>query len=266
MKNLDIEQAAWINEKKLPLNLWEEGATIGNCVPPVFEAYCKVFHPFEVTAEEPDTLENAPARKKVLSEIITLNYNQGTFKAINPWETDTSDLSLKLGMTNPNLRRWEYVTWKQIADRYGLEFHNEINPNSYITRFVEIGYPGNLWFPKGGYLPRPVFIKLISVLSAASQAKEVCIYQLPPNNIYEVELLAGSLADVTSYFKEDFIGYLYATDKSWVVYTDTDLHFTVVAGPEPLITAIVNSELEAVRCSAETRVDYFSDKINNKKT
>ncbi|WP_299762758.1 hypothetical protein [uncultured Pontibacter sp.] len=266
MKNLNIEQADWISEEKLTLSFEDEGITIGNCLPPIFESYCKVFHPFEITTDEPDTLENDPDLKEDLAEIITFNYRQGTHKTTNPWEASGGDLNLKLRMTDPNLKRWEYVTWQEIAEKYELIFHNEINPDSYITRFDEIGYPWNLWFPKGGYLPRPVFKKLNSVLSSASQTHEVCIYQMPPNNIYKMELVSGSLEDVSNYFEEDFIGCMYASDKSWLVFTDTDLHFTLMAGPESLITAIVNSEIEAVRCSADTRVDYLSDKVNNKKT
>ncbi|ALJ00721.1 hypothetical protein [Rufibacter tibetensis] len=271
MKKLDIDSADWIWNGILPRkpeNFEEEGVTIGNCVPPIFEAYCKVFHPFEVTADEPDTLENHIEFKEILSEIITFNYKQGTQKSTDPWETNSGRLgrlNQKLWMTDPNLKKWEYVTWQSIAEKYGLKFHNEINPTSFEALFEVIGYPRNLWFPKGGYLPRPVFIKLVSVLRAATDTEQVCVYQIPPNNINEMELVVCSFEEAITYFKEDFIGYLYAMDKSWIVYTDTDLHFTLAAGAVSVISAIMNSELEAIKCESDTRVDYSSDKVNRKK-
>lgn len=53
-------------------------------------------------------------------------------------------------------------------------------------------------------------------------------------------------------------------DRQWVVYTDWDLSFTVIAGSAELDARLNRSrELEIVRVAPETRIDDGADDINS---
>lgn len=232
-----IEIAKWIENEKLqrlqrtPEDFKFHGFTIGHCIPPKFESYCKIFHPFGVTEDEEDILE----------------IEQDTLKEYHS-------------------KKWDFVTWKSIAEKYGLTFHNEINPQTYVDKFRKIGWQRNLIFPSEGYLPRQILIKLLHLLQEKSPLNEVYIYQIPPHTIWrdnkECDLVKCNFNEVLEYFDKNFIGYLYSIDRSWVIYTDTDLCFTIVGGQKHLIDTLISSELEVLVCIATTRVDNYGDKIN----
>ena len=60
MTTESIEIAKWIEDETLQRTTDDfklYGCVIGHCIPPKFESYCKIFHPFEVTNEEEDILE-----------------------------------------------------------------------------------------------------------------------------------------------------------------------------------------------------------------
>lgn len=268
-----IEISNWIEDEKLPLTNGDfkiQGCTIGQCIPPTFESYCKIFHPFEVTPDEPEILEKKDYRQKVI-----LNFSISPDREIKLTETEydgtETDIYVRQQerLKDYNSKTWKFVTWKSIAEKYDLLFHNEISRQTFVDKFEKIGWQKNLNFPSEGYLPRRHLVKLLELLNELSSSNEVYIYQVMPHTIWkdnkDCDLVKCEFNEVLEYFNEDFKGYLYSADKSWMVYTDTDLTFTIVGGQKNLIDVLVSSELEALECLQTTRVDNYSDKINLEK-
>lgn len=274
MTTESIELAKWIEDETLQRTTDDfklHGCTIGHCIPPNFESYCKIFHPFEATNDEEDILEPYKEYGQQVSLNI-LNDSQGI--QITETRKDGTIIDIferqQERLKEYNSKKWNFVAWKSIADKYGLTFHNEINPQTYVDKFQKIGWQRNLNFPSEGYLPRQILIKLLALLNDKSQSDEVYIYQIPPHNIWkdnkDCDLVKCSYNEVLEYFDKDFIGYLYSADKSWVVFTDTDLCFTLVGGKKQLIDNLITSDLEVLECAVTTRVDNYSDKINEQKS
>lgn len=252
MTALPIDIAKWIEDGKLhrtARDFESNGCNVGQCIPPIFDAYCKIFHPFEFTYDEPDILEirNESIQKETLTTNDILQRHEQWLKEYNS-------------------KQWNFTSWKGIADKYGLIFHSQINQKTFAKKFQKIGWQKNLIFPNEGYLPRQLLMELLNILKLQTASNEVFIYQMAPHTIWKdnktEDLVKCDFEEVLEYFRDDFIGYLYPADKSWVVFTDTDLTFTIIGGKRNLIDSIIVSDLEALECAATTRVDDFSDKIN----
>jgi hypothetical protein len=266
-----IDIAKWIQEGTLPWTTDDFklfGCTIGQCIPPTYEAYCKIFHPFEITPDEPDVL----APNKEYGQQVTLQFNRDNDNnlSISEIRPDGSIVNIlerqKEQLAEHNSKRWNLASWKSIAEKYGLFFHNEISQQKFVEKFQKIGWPKNLSFPSEGYLPRQLLIDLTYILKTAVTTDTVYIYQFPPHTAFkgnkDCELVRCSLDEVLEYFGNGFVGYLYASDKSWIVFTDTDLSFTIVGGQIQLIEKLINSSLEVLQCLSTTRVDMYADKLN----
>lgn len=269
-----IDIAKWIEDEKLPRTTGDFkllGCTIGQCIPPNFESYCKIYHPFEVTPDEPDILEP----NKEYGQKVNLSISNSPDAGLQITEVKSDGTVIDIfarqqeRLKEYKSKSWDFVTWKSVAERYGLIFHNEISPQTFVDRFQKIGWQKNLNFPSEGYLPRQLLVKLLKLLKEYSSQDQAYIYQMPPNNIWkdnkDCDLVKCSFNEVLEYFDKDFIGYLYSEDKSWVIFTDTDLKFTIVGGQKKLIDVLLSSDLEVLECKATTRVDIYSDKINVEK-
>ena len=271
MEILPTEDARWIHQavrRWPPEDFLKEGTTVDTLIPPGYESYGKLLHPFETDVEAPDTL--AP-NKEYGSEIsINLTRSPGGEITITKKAADGTieNLQEEMHRRKEERRRQKLVptTWRSVAEKYGLTFHAEISTGSYAALFKQTGWPCNLLFPGEGFLPRPLLLELLSVLQRYTPHDEVYIYQWPPHAIFKdgrtADLVRCRFAEVTAYFEEDFIGYLYAGDRSWLVHTNTDFHFTLVGGSKALLEALKSSALEVVECSGTTRVDDYSDRVN----
>jgi len=252
MTTLSIDIVKWIEDGKLHRTTKDFewiGCNIGQCIPPIFDSYCKIFHPFELTPDEEDTLEvrNKSAKKQSLTFDDILKEREKWLKEYNS-------------------KQWQFVNWKTIADNYGLVYHNQINQKTFINKFEKVGWQKNLIFPNEGHLSRQLLVKLLNILKPQKDFDELIIYQAAPHTIWKdnkpEHVVRCNFEEVLGYFNSDFIGYLFAADKSWIVFTDTDLTFTIVGGQKKIIDSILISDIEAIECNATTRVDDFSDKIN----
>jgi hypothetical protein len=253
METLLIELARWIEEETPPIFVGDikPGVTIGQCIPPIFDAYCKVFHPFEVNPDEPEILEQN------LEPRFPLTFNGTRDELFEIYKKEREEHDSK---------RWNFVRWESVAEKYGLVFYNQISPESFVKKFRKTGWQKNLNFPMEGHLPRSLLINILDILILHSPKDEVHIYQMPPNTIWKnkfgTDLVKCNFGEVLIYFVKDFIGYLYPADKSWILYTNTDLTFTIVGGPNKLIERFMNNDIEALECNSYTRVDDGSDQIN----
>jgi len=273
MERLPVSEAQWIKENTKPWiieDLKKNGSTVQHVVPGFYQSYAKLFHPFEINFEQTDKLEPNPDYGTPIPIHLTRT-NDGDFIATEIKE-DGSTLDLYEEYKKRVERRAQmklvYTSWQSVALKYGLHFHEEINQSSFSARFREIGWPRNLLFPREGYLVRPLLLQLLLILKEHTVNNEVYIYQLVPNSIMKDgridDLVKCSLEEVTEYFPKDFIGYMYAANRSWMVYTDTDLYFTLVGGSKALIETVINSSLEVLPCLPTTRIDHDSDHINKR--
>lgn len=269
-----IDLAKWIEDETLDRTNDDfklHGCTIGHCIPPKFECYCKIFHPFEVTEDEEDILES----NKEYGQQVSLNISTES-QGLQITETGKDGTIIDIferqqeRLKEYHSKKWNFVTWKAIAVKYALTFHNEINPQTYVDKFQKIGWQRNLNLPSEGYLPRQILTKLLALLNNKNPSGEVYIYQMAPHTIWkdnkDCDLVKCNFNELLEYFDADFIGYLYAADKSWVVFTDTDLCFTLIGGKKQLIGTLITSDLEVLECRATTRIDNYGDKINEEKT
>jgi hypothetical protein len=151
------------------------------------------------------------------------------------------------------------VKWKVVAVKYGMNFYPDTNIISFVRHFKEIGFPSNLHFPDEGTLPLTLCSHLLKVLESFTVSGEVVIYQTAVHGIWKDgkldDLVTCNFEEVRSYFNNWFSGYLYAADKSWIIFTDADLYFTIVGGTQKLVSALTDREFETIVCSSLARVD-----------
>jgi len=234
MITFDKSKISWMFEGALqwdPQKIKTEGVKIKNCITDQFESYCKVFHPFELLKGETDSL----VEKKETFGRFDLGYN---------------------------VDEWTQVSWAGVAHKYGVYVNNEVNPKRFEDVFNKIGWPLNLSFPSEGYLPQSELNVLLLILGGG-KVSEMIILQEPPHTIWKYndgdDCQVANVTEVTNYFSENgFIGYLGDMAHKWLMFTDTDLSFTIVGGSKDLIRKIMESDLEALECTAMTRVDDFA--------
>jgi hypothetical protein len=166
-----------------------------------------------------------------------------------------------------NLKNTKKLTWRELAQRYGLIFHNNINPTSYSNKLKQIGYPQNLYFPQP-YLDEMESNELISVLKKFTPSLKFCFLQFELiNEAYKFDFKYDFLDNILSdgddkKLKSD---YLLCKEGNWVIWSDIheDLQLTLVAGSRDLIESLkIESNFEIQECTLDTRVDYYSDHLN----
>ncbi|MFH0177074.1 hypothetical protein [Streptomyces cacaoi] len=155
---------------------------------------------------------------------------------------------------------WERLRWADLAKRIG----DPVVPQGLYPCFrcfpsmkgSDIK-PGSIEGPAEGSLDRPTWDQLIRFLTVHSPqgAHTACLAYYNPIITRDFEkghVRSGRLGDAQSLFDHPDIlstpSNLWATDRSWVIYTDYDLWATKVCGPRPLVEALLTDlEIEAVR-------------------
>jgi hypothetical protein len=267
MEQLPISDARWLHRQLKPWppkDFMREGTAIHHVLPSSYESYGRLFHPFEINIAETDALEPNPDFGRPVS--ITFTRTSGSDITVTEQKEDGTVIDLyeetKRREEERRSQKLADTSWRCVAEKYGLTFHAGISIDSYTARFQKIGWPRNLLFPSEGCLPRKQLINLLAILKQHTVNDEVYIYQMHPHNLCNVDLVRCRFDEVTQYFEADYVGYLYAGDRSWVVFTDNDLHCTVIGGSGTLIEALKDSSLEVLECSSASRIDNLSDDIN----
>ncbi|HEY4289268.1 MAG TPA: hypothetical protein VGN00_19340 [Puia sp.] len=141
------------------------------------------------------------------------------------------------------------VGWKEVGERYGVVFDKESSIDRYARAIKEKEASERLEFPIEGQLPLAVLTTLLEVLKPYTASGRVCIFQTPPHSIFRGgntgELVELGLDEVPGYFTKYFTGYLFSVDRSWIVFTDTDLDFTIVGGSAQLISSYASAFVSA---------------------
>lgn len=234
MQELPVELADWLRKGQV------------GYLPLGFEAYCQVLHPFEIATRE-KTLSDSMVDK---TELETRNNLEAPrhFSLLNSDGVDEFKKHDEERLRKRAGKIWTPVSWRAVAERFGLSFDEHTSLSDISRAYQMAGEPEDVWFPSEGYLPRKLLIQLLEVLKSYSSAKEVLVFQSAPNTIGHSgkaeELVKCTYVEVLEYFPQDFIGYLYPEDKSWIVLTDIDTFVTIVGGPEALIEKLKSGNME----------------------
>jgi len=160
------------------------------------------------------------------------------------------------------------VLWRELAQRFSLEFHPEINASFFAPVSQEGTWIENLIGPDKGHLDEDTCGVLIDTLERFTGQHQCWFYYTGISiSGYEPRLYHGDIQDIIGLTKLDGAmappEYWWPDDRSWCIYSDWDLTFTIVAGPSELIRLCAdNSALEAVPVTASTRVDDLADRPN----
>ena len=209
-----------------------DGGTVASLVPPVFEAYARVFHPAYRYDGDDDL------------------------------EVSWADVAAHNGTLAHPLMQWPGITggWQVVHDDdQSPVWHREPDeghlPIDLAARLVSVlrrhtTTPENCWFCVWngfGWTAE-------SAPSVALPGRELWLLR------GSLELATANLAPEPS---EQSVNLWWPADRSWCVATDIDLMSTYVGGSADCISALLDAtELEAARAAAQTPIDLASDQLN----
>jgi hypothetical protein len=237
------------------------GNIVAQLIPRVFPAYCKLFHPIHedasihnrtLTWDEDKRANPAPveteAGKKALAAILSDALAVGRWSGVEEGEDSR-------------------VSWRTLCERYGLSFHPEFNVESFRKAFETGSWPRYLRWPAEGTLDRKTCEAVISVLKPPAQTQTV-YFRFSDYIMNDLpHLYSGELNEATAFLTAPHFGGTpecwWPQDRSWCVYTDYDLTFTLIGGPRVIVDrCLAHPLLECVEVTPETRIDYRADRIN----
>lgn len=253
-----IAEAEWIARATVPLPLKAgTGVTVASCIPAQFEAYVKIFHPiFEDLSVEDRQQTWDQEEKRLLSAPVSAMDAECVVRR--------SILVYSGAEPGSPLRR---ISWKELAKRYDVEYTPLLNASAFSRRFPGGSWPRYLIGPAEGSLDARTRDELANILDRVFPGTE-CYFHfwfLAASRWPDDLLYRGAIKEVAAFPEEVEEVRLTPThwfpqDHRWLVCTDYDLTFTLIGGPESLISSVMRSEiLECVRVHPDTRVDNRSD-------
>ncbi|WEB38697.1 hypothetical protein MOV08_04875 [Streptomyces yunnanensis] len=172
--------------------------------------------------------------------------------------------------------RWRRLRWAELAQRTG----DPLVPDGLLPSYrcfpsakMDGSWPLHISPPTEGSLDRETWNRLIGILTEHSPAgaDTRCLAYYSPLMLGAIDfenlhVQAGRLGDAGILYDNPEVDFspsnLWAEDHSWVVCTDYDLWATKVAGPAPLIEALLNdTEIEAVRLPWAPEPELRPDQI-----
>ncbi|MEY2242171.1 hypothetical protein AB8A21_04325 [Streptomyces sp. BF23-18] len=156
--------------------------------------------------------------------------------------------------------RWRRLRWSELARRIGDPTVPEGRFPCH-TSFPAIksgSWPAGIQAPSEGHLGRADWNRLVDVLTEHSPqgADTPCLAYYSPllhGADFDPRVRSGTLADAKVLYDHPGENHwspsnLWSRDRSWILCTDYDLWATKVAGPAPLVEALLgDTEIEAVR-------------------
>ncbi|MFD9409744.1 hypothetical protein ACFWBN_22385 [Streptomyces sp. NPDC059989] len=163
--------------------------------------------------------------------------------------------------------RWRRLRWAELARRTG----DPVAPEGHLPGYdlfpslrtkMTGGWPVGIASPSEGSMDRADWNRLVEILLEHSPQGEDtrCLAYYTPlvlgleeQDFDNLRVRAGRLADAEALYDHpdgEFTSptNFWAQDRSWVLCTDYDLRATKVAGPAPLVDALLkDTEIEAVR-------------------
>jgi len=223
----DITIANWIKANRGPTSP----------IPALYTGYCKIFHPvYEDLSVADRTITWDQDAKKSLA-LRGKDYSEGV-----------PELTLARGFPEPGFPR-RRIPWRRLAERYGLEFHPEMDEWAFHRIFPR-SWPRYLAGPTQGTLERDSARRVVEVLRPFTR-DQVCYFLFETvfegSAVYEAALdEAPEIADPTDAPRLTPKGatlYWWPADRSWCVCTNRDLVYTFVGGPPTLIDAFLDDPI-----------------------
>ena len=247
----DLSPTEWIEKSKKPVTEAYKPVRVQNCLPSVFAAYCKLFHPIYL---DPEVRDHSVSWHKAESQ----NVDSVGVRSGGALVRESSHGRMK----------GDRVRWSELANRHGLTFHPEINVESFTRAFADRSWPRYLLGPDEGTLDNATCDALVSGLSPHVGATR-CYFYYSGLSVagYAPQLYRGSLADVHGFLEMDHVNaspeYWWPEDHEWCIHTDWDLPFTLIGGSQAIVDAVANHPLlEMQPVTLMSRVDYQADQLN----
>jgi hypothetical protein len=232
--------------------------TIAHCLPKGFESYSIITHPFEIATNLSDSLvtldefENRVTydfekakQSEPLGLTITMTDKQGRIIDLTQHSIQKIEWHKK--------QTWKLADWKEVCYKNGIPFEGHTTLNSIWNHFSKSGIPYNLNYPDEGVLAYDKFKIILEQLRKDSRYNRLYVYQEMPHSITENDtLMLMYIDDILSFFQRSgFKGYLCSVDKSFILYTDSDLQFSLWASNKEL-----NDKLDNVIEMLPARLSY----------
>jgi hypothetical protein len=250
----DLSPAAWIQMGKKPVPKEPfEGVRVEACLPSVFPAYCKLFHPIYIDLQIQDH---------------SISWHESEEQKHD--HVGATSGGALVGESSYDQTKCDRVRWSELANRYGLKFHAEINEDSFTRSFRGGSWPRFLLGPDEGTLDRETCDALVSALSRQGGTPSCYFYYSGLSIAYDSpdgyapRLYKGSLTDVPCLELEAASPeYWWPEDRQWCIHTDWDLSFTLVGGSGAIVDTIANDPLlETLPVGPRSRVDRQADQVN----
>ena len=227
----DLTDFEWISE-----SLWKpgervdggDGHTIRHLLPDQFESYYKILHPMYRDTSVSDTTRTWRNNDRIID------------------------------------RNLERVSWRDVANKYSVPYHRQINSYAYTAAFGG-KWPRYLVAADEGTLDRVLLSAVSDVLARyTSSTKWYCEYFLvATKELRSDELYVGTKFDLMSANEQTGCSagpeYWWPEDRAWCVCTDYDLDFTIVGSSRKAAEDIANtSGIEGFEMDISDRIDYRS--------
>lgn len=220
-----------------------KGNFVSHLLPPKFEAYAKILH--RITAKYENIDHPLSDREIALLRI-----------------PPCTELRSFVESKRDNEER-PRVRWKELAELLGVPFEREICHEWFRASLRDpTCWPRFLYGPDEGNLDYEELSTLLSLFRLFTGEQE-CFLRfaaIPFMGTDRPILFGGALDEVVGFLKENKYQfspeYLWPSDRKWCLCSDYDLMFTVVGGPQKLISSVLGSTaLEALQVNPQTRID-----------
>ncbi|WP_079480285.1 hypothetical protein [Halobacillus salinus] len=194
-------------------------------MPVIYERYCKVMNPAYLDQEAPE--------------------------GYRFW----SDHSVE---DDPSFVLGEELTFQEIAKRYDIPYTNEISTAA-IARYLG-GIPRELVTPEEGNIDEKVLPKVVELVRSFTNGPLFFHYDLLSLKGDFMKdygrYFKGELDDVYKFTEDDRVlgspTYWWPEDRSWCIYTDEDLCYTIIGGSNSLVDSLLASDLEVIEVNPQT--------------
>lgn len=233
-KTSSLEEFKWIHKETAAfLSDKRQGVRVENFLPNRFTHYCKMIHPLYRDPQIQD--------------------EQFLWSECTPQQAD-------------NIQLGERLRLMELAKKFEIKSSKELSTAALMYKLNAV--PRYLITGEEGRIERESLKALVQVLREFI-GKDRCYfwYELLRTEDYSDFLFRGKLIDVMELSKRaDLHGtptYWWPADKTWCVYRDSDLDFSVIGGSRELIEALLADDfLECLVCAATTRIDRQADYLH----
>jgi hypothetical protein len=251
-----IDVAKWIRDGTERLLAPDDtnwhGNFVSHCVPPIFEAYSKLFHAIYTDASAVDDPRSWAAADTTIRSIGGVDL--GRLQSV------PSDYG-------PKGRR---VPWRELAERFGLQFHAEFNDTSLTRVFPDNSWPRSLLGPDEGTLDEVTCQRLVEILKPFTERQSCHFhYDVIATGRCEADVaFSGELDDVIECCNDPEVRgtptHWWPEHRTWLVCSDWDLKFTLIGGPRRLVNQLIaDDELECIAVTPSDRIDFKADRLNS---